>query len=334
MAWADDSRVRELTGDKPQCPAPYSQRYSHGKIEGMSERGADKEESSLWNEDLIFDPVGRRLGLIKARQDTCRAIINAIGGVSVLGPKQGVRWRGQADITWRLNSGATRAGLSGPDLEEHERRMIDTARRIGINNAQHAGDWEILARYRHNGAATRLIDITTDPFVALFMLCDAVAEPSTDQVDGVLIAVSRDSLTPVNKPWVVGSYQQMLEKEPSKAMVITTPPIDPRIAAQRGEFMFSTSPLSESEAPECELFPVVRPPQWTKNKLKKAMGAEQLQAQKGRPQDSYPNLMGIRIPKEVKPMLRNMLEAHFGFTRETIYPDWAGLAEGFTLTPK
>ena len=98
--------------------------------------------------------------------------------------------------------------------------------------------------------------------------------------------------------------------------------------------MFSTSPRPESEAPECELFPVIRPPQWTKGKLRKAMGAEQLQAQKGRPQNSYPNLMGIRIPKEVKPMLRDMLEVHFGFTRETIYPDWAGLAQGFTLMPK
>lgn len=206
--------------------------------------------------------------------------------------------------------------------------MIDTARRIGVTNAQHAGDWEILARYRHNGAATRLIDITTDPFVALFMLCDKVAQKDTDELDGVLIAVQGDKLTPVSKPWIEGSYEEMLVKPPA-AMVIATPPIDPRIAAQRGEFMFSTSPLPEAEAPECELFTVTRPATWSAAKLRKTMGNEQLTTERGRIQTQYPNLMGIRIPSEVKPSLREMLKNHFGFTRETIYPDWAGLAEDY-----
>lgn len=304
------------------------------RITRMSGVEGDTKESNItlkrWSDDLVFDPAAPKVTTMRGRQDTCRSIINAIGGVSVLGPEGGVRWRGQANIEWRLTSGATRAGITGVRLEEHERKMIDTARRIGVTDAQHAGDWEILARYRHNGAATRLIDITTDPFVALFMLCDDVAEKGTDDVDGVLIAVSRESLTPVNKPWVDGSYQEMLGKEPRAAMVITTPPIDPRIAAQRGEFMFSTSPLTEDEAPECELFPVRRPPAWTRKKLERAMGNEQLVSQKGPRQRAYPNLMGIRVPREVKSTLRSMLKAHFGFIRETIYPDWAGLSEGFT----
>lgn len=283
-----------------------------------------------WSDDLIFVPAAARTTTLRGQQDTCRSIINAIGGVSVLGPEKGVRWRGQANIAWRLESGATRAGIVGDSLNEHELNMIDTARRIGVADAQHAGDWEILARYRHNGAATRLIDITTDPFVALFMLCDDVAEIGTDEVDGVLIAVRRDALSPVSKPWVDGSYQAMLGRKSRASMVITTPPIDPRIAAQRGEFMFSTSPLTETEAPECELFAVRRPQASHRGKLETAMGNEQLTSKRGQPQRAYPNLMGIRIPREVKSMLRSMLEAHFGFTRETIYPDWAGLSEGFT----
>jgi hypothetical protein len=286
--------------------------------------------ATRWDADLIFDPSAANLDQKRGQQDTCRAIINAIGGVSVLGPPGGVRWRGQADIEWRLDSGATRAGITGTDLEVHEQDMINTARRIGVNNAQHFGDWEVLARYRHNGAATRLIDITTDPFVALFMLCDDVAEKGTDDIDGLLVAVQRENLRPVSKPWLHDSYQRMIDNPTPAAMVIATPPIDPRIAAQRGEFMFSTAPLPEAEAPECELFPVSRPNNWSEDALAKAMGAAQLTGKPGNPRKYFPNLMGIRIPKQAKPRLREMLRVHFGFTRETIYPDWAGIAERFT----
>lgn len=198
-----------------------------------------------------------------------------------------------------------------------------------MDNAQHLGDWEILARYRHNGAATRLIDITTDPFVALFMLCDPVAQPDQMNRDGLLLAVNRQALKEISQPWENGSYERMVQNSSQAALVYATPPIDPRIAAQRGEFMLGSDPLPESAAPHCELFALSKPKGWTKNSLEKMLGAAQLTGQRGRPQTRLPNLLGIVIPAEVKRMLVDMLARHFGFTRESIYPDWAGLAAKF-----
>lgn len=294
-----------------------------------------------WDDDLAFDPrpklsvngrpSAQRVPLMKinARRDTCRTIINAIGGASVLGPQTGVRWRGQGSMSWRVASGATRSGITGDALVEHERRMIAVGRRIGMDNAQHLGDWEILARFRHNGAATRLIDITTDPFVALFMLCDPVGNAQVLDAEGLLLAVNRSALREIKRPWETGSYELMVTTAQHNALVYTTPPIDPRIAAQRGEFMLSSHPLPAHQARECELFPITKPPGWTRNNLEKTLGDRQLTGKAGKPQRSFPTLLGIRVPAEVKPMLSQMLERNFGFTRETIYPDWAGLAETF-----
>lgn len=288
----------------------------------------------LWTDDLAFDPApapagGKGLSGVNARRDALRRIINAIGGITVMGPKTGIRWRGQGDIRWRVESAATRKGIVGAALARHETEMIESSRRVGMDNAQRLGDWEILARLRHNGAATRLIDITTDPFVALFMLCDPVVQEDTDTVDGLLVAVSRTALTVIDRPWVDGSYQSMLGKSQRAALVYSTPPIDPRIAAQRGEFMLSSDPLPASQAPHCELFPLAIPRDWSKRKLAKICGSSPLANQPGQPLKLFPSMLGIRIPCEVKPLIRSTLEAHFGYTREQIYPDWAGMGDSF-----
>ncbi|MDQ1121901.1 FRG domain-containing protein [Microbacterium trichothecenolyticum] len=288
----------------------------------------------VWDTDLVFDPRlkenGEPISLqgLKARRVVCSTVINAIGGITVGGPESGVRWRGQADASWRVASRATRQGLTAADLQDHERKMINQARTIGIDNAQHMSDWEILARLRHNGAVTRLIDITTDPFVALFMLCDDTLQSEQEECDGVLLAVNRSELKIIDRPWEPDGYAAMTKKKPA-ALVYTTPPIDPRIAAQRGEFMFHSAPLSETDAPECELFPISRPPGWNVTDLRKLLGVDRPNEDRGAPRKHFPTLIGIRIPAEIKPMLRDLLSRNFGYTRETIYPDWAGLGEQF-----
>ena len=65
-----------------------------------------------------------------------------------------------------------RLGMTAEEIAKQERLMLRQAREVGADNAQHLGDWEILARLRHHGAATRLIDFTTDPLVALWFLCE------------------------------------------------------------------------------------------------------------------------------------------------------------------
>lgn len=298
----------------------------------------------VWHTSLVFDPVSTLdrnegngkpsekevdLTQVNARLDTCRAIINAIGGVTVRGPEWGVRWRGQGSLDHRVESSATRKGYSGQNLIDHERSMLETARRLGMDNAQHLGDWEILARLRHSGAANRLIDVTTDPFVALYMLCDPTEHSSSNEKDGALVAIDMASLTPIKRPWDAKSYGEMIDKENRAALLFSTPPIDPRIAAQRGAFVLSSDPVPAAEDGTNELVKINIPSSWGRVSMSTMCGTQLRIGKRGRRQKRFPEMFVIRIPWQVKPTLMEMLEKSFGYTRESIYPDWAGLAQSF-----
>lgn len=296
-------------------------------------------ESGIWPRWLAFDPrpaTSTQALRANEKRDTARAIMNAIGGVTVIGPQTGVRWRGQADVSWRLDSLATRRSnavdrlLLAKEIEQREAEMIHKARQIGMDGAQHLGDWEILARLRHNGAITRLIDITTDPFIALFMLCDPSAQPEGAPVDGILLAIQRAALEPISKPWATGAYARMISNTAEAALVYNTSPIDARIAAQRGEFALRTHPLTSDESPECELFEISKPSSWSEKNLQTLMGDTKLSEKRGRPLAKFPSVVGILVPADVKPVILELLASHFGFTRETVYPDFAGLAEYYS----
>ncbi|UEJ81986.1 FRG domain-containing protein [Brachybacterium halotolerans subsp. kimchii] len=304
----------------------------------MNQVKSTQDPIGIWPADLVFDPVSTLnvdpneidLSQKNAQLDTCRAIINAIGGVTVRGPRDGVRWRGQGSLSHRVESTATRRGIHGQELVNHEREMLDTARRLGMDNAQHLGDWEILARLRHSGATNRLIDVTTDPFVALYMLCDPTEHAQSREQDGALVAVTMTSLTKIKRPWDLESYNEMIQKGDRVALLFSTPPIDPRIAAQRGAFILSSDPVPASEEPTNELMSAEKPPSWTKQNLDRMCGTDLILGKRGRRQERFPKLFAIRIPWQAKQPLTEMLENHFGYTRETIYPDWAGLANSFS----
>src|SRR5262249_50616107 len=83
-------------------------------------------------------------------------------------------WRGQGDIDWPLHSTAYRrlclknfhvAGGKTPherDLQNYELRLLRWADHRGFryHEGRRLPDFELLARMRHHGAATRLVDAT------------------------------------------------------------------------------------------------------------------------------------------------------------------------------
>ncbi|MFC6469182.1 FRG domain-containing protein, partial [Gordonia humi] len=200
-------------------------------------------------------------------------------------------------------------------------------RRLGIDGAQHLGDYEILARLRHHGALTRLVDCTTDPFIALWFLCSN--DESRDR-DGVLLAIRRDEFKEIRSPWKPDSYAKMLNTGKSPAALrYKIPPIDPRIAAQRGLFLLHTNPLSQVESPESELFRLVPPSErWRRNsrqQLEKICGPSGRVNERGRTQIRFPAALGVVVPSLAKDRLLDELEKSFGFNATTIFPDFAGL---------
>ncbi len=80
-------------------------------------------------------------GWLNALRDGARQVLSAVSGIALLGPKEGVVWRGQANVDWRLESKASRHGLSASDVADREREMLREARRLGVDDAQRMGDW-------------------------------------------------------------------------------------------------------------------------------------------------------------------------------------------------
>ena len=271
-------------------------------------------------------------GKVNSLRDGAREVLAAINGIALVGPEGGVVWRGHANIGWRLESKASRLGLDAEEVAERERLMLVEARRIGMDDAQRMGDWEILARLRHNGAVTRLIDCTSDPFIALWFLCDDDS-PGAQEADGVLLAMQRLRFTSIDTPYERGNYERMLEKTPAM-LIYSTPPIDPRIAAQRGLFVLHSHPLSPGESPASELG-LVEPPSksWRdthRDKLSKLCGSGGVSSERGRPLRVFPEMIGVVVPARVKPILLQMLQTNFGFSRSSIFPDFAGLGEVYS----
>lgn len=181
-------------------------------------------------------------------------------------------WRGQSQ-GWKVEPGATRrvrnpwAGarpkwmravddvLAALNVDETEasdnttppayvvqhylRRLIDDAKQrgFGIHEGQNLSDLEILALLQHHGAATNLLDVTRNILFALW-----IASIGDVGETGVVIAVSRDQLTPLSAEGVQQPLADLL-KEPQKGratLYYWTPRVTtPRIQSQQGSFLFS-----------------------------------------------------------------------------------------------
>lgn len=298
----------------------------------------------IWPEWMVYTPpsavaLGAAQGRGNVIRDVTREILSAISGLTLLGPKDGVVWRGQADVSWRLESRMGRLGMTPREMTAQERLMIRKAREIGADNAQHLGDWEILARLRHHGAATRLIDFTTDPLVALWFLCDddvPTEGPNGSSTTlrrrpGVILALQRESLGEVPAPYARGNYSRTLDKPAN--LLYKIPPIDPRIAAQRGVFAFSTDPKTNGQCDASELGLPSPPSTWIPNhkeRLARVCDTEKWQTRVGRPIEKFPTIIGIEVPALVKDQLLAVLRTAYGFSWSTMFPDFAGMGRAYS----
>ncbi len=111
-------------------------------------------------------------------------------------------WRGQADISWRLDStAARRLLLHDTDIRElfyegtiedrvrnYETRLLNQARMAGhgFYGGRELSDLELLSVLRHYGAATRLLDFSRNVLVALWFAC--VGHESRDKY-GLLVGL-------------------------------------------------------------------------------------------------------------------------------------------------
>lgn len=107
-------------------------------------------------------------------------------------------WRGQADVDWPLHSTAyrrlcTKSYLVGGgtipnenDLIYYEQDLLKSADHKGyrFHEGRKLPDFELLARLRHHGAATRLIDAARNILVGLWFCASSEVEKA-----GLLVGI-------------------------------------------------------------------------------------------------------------------------------------------------
>lgn len=286
-----------------------------------------------WPSTIIYELPNlsalREEGKRNQVRDASSAVFSAIGGLAALGPGNGTLWRGHADSSWRLESTAWRKnGQAAGDPYAAELDMIANAKVAGIENSQHLSDLEILARLRHHGAANRLIDVSSDPFTALWFAVKY--EPGKD---GLLLCFDKGAFVSVEKPWETDYDHIRSSNGDAPSYRFSVGPLDARIAAQRGSFVYTTTPTDQG----CSEIPLAKPDSWegstaTKRLAKVCSGLAWSKSQ-GRPVEKFPNIVGVLIPMQVKTFLGDVLERAFGMTRASIYPDYAGLGDEYSIEP-
>lgn len=110
-------------------------------------------------------------------------------------------YRGQRDAKWHFRSGAIQRIIGesdGSEIYYHEEliayheKLLKSAKSIGGNwgtNGRKLGDLELLAKLQHHGAATCLLDMTTNFNIALWFACQKIGEQDNDETDGKVFIV-------------------------------------------------------------------------------------------------------------------------------------------------
>lgn len=203
-------------------------------------------------------------------------------------------FRGQADASWSLMPKAGRQEYPSPtdDLGFFERWRHQA---VAYQPRMPDLDLECLAYAQHYGLATRLLDWTTSPLVALFF---AVEAHKTDAVVYGYHVASKPPLQPTER-----------FSEVTDVRLYRPRPFDRRIAAQQGVFTYHPEPKTPLVVTLKDAAVFVEP----RGALIHSSG------------EKIPDLTAITVPASDKYKLMRQLR-DLGITRNTLFPDLEGLS--------
>jgi hypothetical protein len=220
-------------------------------------------------------------------------------------------WRGQADIDWPLHSTAYRrlsrktylSGGEAPDEEDlvnYEKQLLRLADHRGFRyqDGRRLPDFELLARLRHHGAATRLIDATRNALVGLWFCCSSLPKKA-----GLLVGVHTSYISGYEGEAETRDYDEVVADLDEEQLKTWEPsPHSPRVAAQHSQFLYSA--LSAEKT-----------------------GTLVLPEKK--------SVLAIAITPQLKAHSEKILSQVFDIRRLTLFPDFDGLSSsrGVDISP-
>jgi hypothetical protein len=239
-------------------------------------------------------------------------------------------WRGQADARYGVEPGIHTRVLSSNSLPRNETTsqratdaLISVARemRLDVQHENRLPDLALLAHLQHYGAATPLLDVTTDPLVALWMIAFASASNPAehDGLEGSLFMIRRPDrdrwLDPLDaRPYLASDRPDVASALGDSVWWYRAPDVTERLRIQRGSFLMgqlarpddrtnTTLPLNLAEGGTNSIA----------NRLSRRGQASNAAV-------GAVEIFRIAIQPAVKRYLRTLLEDRSGLGIEAIYP--------------
>ena len=167
-------------------------------------------------------------------------------------------YRGMADASWKVESSAyRRIGRSyetppPPVLQTYIEQLLEGARRRGFQERQGKNytALELLAELQHYGAATCLIDFTTNALIALWFAC----RDETPQTAGKVVAMATDDtdrFAIVGSDSIENKIDTFLDKD--KLWRWEPSHLSTRIVTQQSVFVFGTGTIDETHYESIEI---------------------------------------------------------------------------------
>lgn len=255
-------------------------------------------------------------------------------------------WRGQQDAAWAVQSSLHRhlVKMEGSDgseehLVDYEQRAFAVASQWGIPTTP---AMSFLSLLQHNGAPTRLLDVSVDPNVASWFAVEPGPKLETKAARIVVWAVRKpdpdlptEDATPFWHEWESEDLRRKLDWGTGTSMWPWFPPAagNERMRAQRAGFLIGASSIVTT--PVADLYSEYFGEHWNTTEIANAtsfLGVpvpydHRPSQHTAIPEDlrRYVPFVTIHIPPSFKPKLRRYLEQTAGLSTATIYPDLSGL---------
>lgn len=248
-------------------------------------------------------------------------------------------WRGQENAEWGLTTNLHRQlGAKASEARQSDYVAMVTAKLAErVSWTRRAGVVHRLSLLQHYGAATPLLDVTHDPLVALaFAVKPQAFCVDGSAPDGRLFRFEPSQYEDVpDSEARTGTWESLTDPQcdargwPTRPMRLYTPdPLDPRMAAQSGAFLFGRLPEASYFGPGRPRFPLVPDNSsyftFVEHRL---VWSQYVRCHKDTVRGRQPrfSIRTARVVAALKPALRAWLSRQ-GVTPEVLFPDLQGQA--------